>query len=68
MTMLRLTARQRSVVTETLRELANLVAGALILGQFIGQQLISPWLMVAGGAVWVWLFALALLFAKGNND
>jgi hypothetical protein len=38
MTMLRLTARHREVLTETLRELANLVAGAMVLGQFVGQQ------------------------------
>ena len=37
-TMLRLKPRRRAVLVETLRELANLVAGALVLGRLVGNQ------------------------------
>jgi hypothetical protein len=43
------------VLVETFRELANLVAGALVLSQFIGQQALSLWLVLAGVAMWVLL-------------
>ena len=67
-TMLRLKARRRVVLVETFRELANLVAGALVLSQFIGQQALSLWLVLAGVAMWVLLLGLALLFAGGGDN
>jgi hypothetical protein len=42
------------------RELANFVAGALVLGQVIAEQPRS-WLIVAGVAAWIALVGLALL-------
>lgn len=46
--MLRLKPHQRTEFSETLRDLANLTFGALVLGQFIGDQPIS-WLAVVAG-------------------
>lgn len=66
--MLRLKARRRVVLVETLRELANLVAGALVLSQFIGQQPLSLSLVLAGVTAWLSLLGLALLFAEGSGD
>ena len=61
MTMLRLKARRRGVLVETLRELANLAAGALVLGQFVGQQPLSVWVVLGGIALWVVLVGWAVL-------
>ena len=58
--MLRLGPRRRRLLAETLRELANLVVGALVLGQFVGQQAPSPWLMSTGIAVWFVLVGASL--------
>jgi hypothetical protein len=59
--MLRLKARRRAVLVETLRELANLVAGALVLGQFVGPQAASAWVVLGGLGSWVALVGLAIL-------
>ena len=63
--MVRLTARQRSALGETLRELANYGVAALVFGQFVGQQAIFSRLIVAGLVVWLILVSLALV-AEGE--
>lgn len=63
--MLRLTARRRAVLVETLRELANLAVAALILGQLVGPRPVSRGLLATGAAVWIVLVALA--FAPEDN-
>lgn len=60
MAMLRLGPRQRSSLSETLREFANLEVAALVLGQFIGERPISSELMLVGIAIWILLVGLAL--------
>ena len=67
--MIRLKPRQRTALGETLRELANLVAGALVLGQFVGERRLSIWSVLAGIAAWFVLVGLVLLLAgeKGNG-
>ena len=66
-TMLRLKNGQRAALSETLRELANLVAGALALGQFVGEQSPSLWLIVAGLLGWFVLVSWGLILA-GDGD
>ncbi len=61
MTMLRLTPRQRAALGETLRELANLAAAGLGLGQFVGSQPYSWWLMLVGVVMWLALVSAALV-------
>jgi len=61
--MLRLKPRRRTVLSEAFRELANLAAGAMVLGQFVGQQPLSFGVLLAGVAMWVTLVGLALLYA-----
>jgi hypothetical protein len=61
MTMLRLKTRQRAVFAETLRELANLAAGALVLGQFVGQRPLSFRMVLGGVALWFVLVGLAIV-------
>jgi len=67
--MLRLKTQQRAALGETLRELANLAIGALALSQFVVQQPLSGWLLLAGGAAWLVLVSLALLLVgeQGNG-
>lgn len=51
--MIRLHRRQRAALSETLRELANFAAAALVLGQFVASQPRSWSLMLTGIAFWV---------------
>ena len=46
--MIRFERRQRSALSETLRELANLAAAAFVLGQFVMSQPLSWGLMLLG--------------------
>ncbi|OFW20894.1 MAG: hypothetical protein A3H97_10390 [Acidobacteria bacterium RIFCSPLOWO2_02_FULL_65_29] len=60
--MLRLKPPQRAALGETLRELANLAVGALVLSQFLGgERPPSWWLLLWGFATWVGLVSWALL-------
>lgn len=61
--MLRLKSRQRAVIVEKLPDLANLVAGVLVLGQFVGEEPASAWRMIMGLALWTGLAAITLLIA-----
>lgn len=67
-TMLRLKPRRRAVLVETLRELANLTAGALVLAQFVGQRPLSVGLALAGVASWVALVVMAVVLAEERSD
>lgn len=67
-TMLRLRPRRREVLVETLRELANLAAGALVLGWFVSQEPWSLWLFLAGIAAWLVLVGLAVALADENGN
>ena len=59
--MVGLTARQRGALGETLRELANYGAAALVFGQFVGQQTISSRLVLVGIVIWLAFVSLALV-------
>lgn len=59
--MLRLSSRQRVVLGDTLRQLANFAAAALVFGQFVGQQEVSWRLLIAGIALWLVLVSYALV-------
>ena len=66
--MLRFGPRRRTVLIETFRELANLVVGALVIGQFVGAEgpLVAP--IVGGIGAWFLLLGLALLLAGETHD
>lgn len=61
--MLELSLNQRRLLAETLRDIANFAAAALIFGQLVGEQPFSIWLMLLGMAVWVCLVVLAVTLA-----
>jgi len=66
--MLRLTSRRRTVLVETLRELANLAVGALVLGQFVSNRAGSIDVVVLGVALWVGFLTLALWLSGDGED
>jgi len=66
--MLRLKLRRRSLLAETLRELANISAGALVLGQFVTQQPWSVGPILTGVTLWFVLVTLALWIAGDGDD
>ena len=57
--MIGLTKEQRSLFGDKLPDLANLVAAALVFGQFVGQQSVSLVVMSIGFMVWMVLAWIA---------
>ena len=66
--MLRWTRRQRQVLVEELPDLANLVIGGLVVGQFLGERPFSMTLAFVGIAVWVVLTGFAIVVARDQGD
>jgi hypothetical protein len=66
--MIRLDQRRRTALSETLRELANLVAGALALGQLVGEHPPSIWLILTGIFGWLFLILWGLLLVGDRAD
>ena len=50
---------QRALLAETLRDIANIAAGAMVFGQFLGERAFSPSVAFLGGVVWVVLVVFA---------
>lgn len=65
--MLRLEPRQRGALSETLRDLANLVAAAFVLGQFVGERPFSWRLMLMGAAAWIALVVFGLVLERSRR-
>lgn len=65
--MLRFKPRQRAVIVEKLPDLANIIAGVFVIGQFVGDEPASLWLIAAGLAMWISLAVLTLVVAGGNH-
>jgi hypothetical protein len=64
MTMLRWNARQRQVLVDKLPDVANLVVGALFVGQFLSDRPFSLALALSGIAGWAVLMGFALVMAR----
>jgi hypothetical protein len=64
--MVRLTRQQRADLGATVRELANLVAAALILGQLVGGERFSWRLFVTGVVGWIVFVGFALAVSRGE--
>lgn len=65
--MVRLNREQRMLLAETLRDIANIVAGAMVFGQFIGSQTLSYSIAAFGMGVWVALVTFAMVLAGGTQ-
>lgn len=61
-----MTEGQRTAFGQSVLELANFAAAALVFGQFVGQQPPSWTLIVAGVAVWLVLIVFALRLIGGR--
>ena len=66
--MLRWNAEQRHVFVDKLPDAANLVVGALFVGQFLSDRPFSLALALIGFAVWAALIVFALLVARGGGQ
>jgi hypothetical protein len=55
------------LLAETLRDIANIVAGAMVFGQFIGSQTLSYSIAAFGMGVWVALVTFAMVLAGGTQ-
>lgn len=64
--MLLLTRQQRTLLAETLRDVANVAVGAMVFGQFLADRMFSSWVAVLGVAGWLILVACALVIARGS--
>ena len=62
-----LSSRQRAVLVEKLPDIANLAAGALVFGQFLGDRPYSPGLALYGVGIWSALMGFVLLLAMENS-
>ena len=58
--MRRWSPEQRALLAETLRDIANIAAGAMVFGQFLGERAFSPWIALVGVAMWNCLVVFAL--------
>ncbi len=66
-TMLRFNRRQRTALGETLRQVGNLAAAALVLGQFVGDRSLSWRVLFAGTVAWMVFVAAGLFFLAGEE-
>lgn len=66
--MLQLRERQRAVLIEKLPDLANVAAGALIFGQFLGERPISPVIGLTGLGLWFVLTGFAMVLARKDKQ
>jgi hypothetical protein len=65
--MLRLNRRQRTAVSDSLRQVGNLIMGALALGQFVSGRPIV-WTFVIGGIVtWAVFVLLGVTLLSGEE-
>ena len=55
--------QQRRLLAETLRDVANIAAGAMVFGQFLSGRTFSPGLALLGLASWIVLIVFALSVA-----
>jgi hypothetical protein len=63
-----LTRAQRTLLAETLRDIANMAAGAMIFGQFLADATFSANVALGGMFLWVLLVLCALLFASEGHS
>jgi hypothetical protein len=56
------------VAVEKLPDLANVIAGVLVFGQFVDDEPVSTWLVSAGVVIWLLVAGITLLLAGANHD
>jgi len=58
---------QRVAPSHTVHDLANLVAAAFVLGQFVGEQPFSGRLMLLGATGWIALVVFGLILERSHR-
>ena len=58
---------QRRLLAETVRDIANIAAGAMVFGQFVAGGPFSLPVAIFGGGLWVVLVGYAVVIAKGSE-
>ena len=66
--MLRLKHGQRELLAETFKDIANVAAGAMIFGQFIGEGSFSFPVAVIGGSIWLAFVATAVRLSGWTTE
>jgi hypothetical protein len=66
--MVELTNRQRALLADKLPDVANMAAGALVFGQFLGDRAFSRPLAAGGLALWAFLFCCAAVLARKGQS
>lgn len=59
--------KQREVLAEKLMDVANYAAGALLIGQIISKEF-NLWWTLAGLAIWVAFYGVALHFLRYEGE
>ena len=67
-TMLRLNPKQRTTLSESLRQVGNLTFGGLVVGQFVGSRPLSWSLLIAGATMWMILVLAGIVMLAGEEE
>jgi hypothetical protein len=66
--MVRLKKEQRALLAETLRDIANIAAGSMVLGQFLADTMFSTGVAFGGLTRWVVFVGCAMLLASDGQQ
>ncbi len=66
--MVELSQEQRRVMVDKLPDMANVAAGAMVFGQFIGDRPFSITVAAAGVAAWVALGGIVFLLSRRRES
>ena len=66
--MIELNGRQRTVLINTLPQTANVAAGGLLFGQFVGSRQFSMVLALVGLVAWAALIGWSMFLARRNQS
>lgn len=65
--MLLLNRAQRAMLVDKVPDIANVAAGALLFGQFLGERPFSPPIALFGVAIWLVLIGWSVALAAGDE-
>ena len=65
--MLELSEKRRAFIADKLADTANVAAGALVFGQFLADDVISPVRLLIGFGFWMTLMVCAVVLTERNQ-
>ena len=66
--MLRLKSKQRELLADVLKDVANIAVGAMGFGHFLSERTFSLAVMLGGLGIWIGFVLMAVLFASGGRN